>query len=109
MEATMPRTVKTWAAKRQAKPPHTVRMDSDFAGVPVGSLLLISSPLQMEDYLRMQVPAGTVKEIQQVRRELASLHGADVTCPVSTSFFLRKVAETTGNELEGGKSATRQG
>jgi hypothetical protein len=93
MEDTMPRTVKTWADERQAKPPHTVRLDKNFAGVPAGSLLLISSPLQMEDYLRTQVPVGTTKVIQQVRRELAAMHSADATCPVSTSFFLRTVAE----------------
>jgi hypothetical protein len=106
MELTMPRTAKTWADKRQAKSPHTVTLDKDFAGVPKGSRLLISSPLQMEDYLRTQVPVGTVKEIQQVRRELAALHGADATCPVSTSLFLRTVAEAAWDEIEGGKAAS---
>jgi hypothetical protein len=31
---------------------------------------------------------------------------ADATCPVSTSFFLRTVAEAAWDELEGGKSTS---
>ena len=99
----MPRAAKSWADKRRAKPPHTVTLDRDFAGIPAGSRLLISCPIELEDYLRTHVPAGTTKEIQQVRRELAALHKADATCPVSTSIFLRTVAEAAWDELEAGK------
>ena len=102
----MPRTAKTWTDKRRAKPPHTVTLDKDFAGIAAGSRLLISSPVELEAYLRNQVPAGTTKEIQQVRRELALLHKADATCPVSTSIFLRTVAEVAWDELESGTAIT---
>jgi hypothetical protein len=44
--------------------------------------------------------------IQQVRRELAALHGADACCPVSTAIFLRTVAEAAWDEIEAGKPAT---
>jgi hypothetical protein len=102
----MPRAAKTWAEKKRAKPPHTVVLEKDFAGVPAGARLLISSPVEIEDYLRHHVPPGTTKEIQQVRRELASLHGADATCPVSTSIFLRTLAEAAWDEMEAGRPAT---
>ncbi len=102
----MPRSAKTWAEKRKAKPPHTVTLDKDFAGVAAGSRLLISCPLELEEYLRKHVPAGTTKEIQQMRRELATLHNADATCPVSTAIFLRTVAEAAWDELISGKSVT---
>ncbi|HZF78428.1 MAG TPA: hypothetical protein VEZ89_01440, partial [Rubrivivax sp.] len=98
---------KTWADKRRVKPPHTVTLDRDFAGIPAGSRLLISCPIELEDYLRTHVPAGTTKEIQQVRRELAALHKADATCPVSTSIFLRTVAEAAWDELESGKDISQ--
>jgi hypothetical protein len=104
-EIQVPRASKTWAEKRQAKPPHMVKLDKDFAGVPAGSRLLISCPIELEDYLRKQVSVGTTKEIQQVRRELAALHGADACCPVSTAIFLRTVAEAAWDEIEAGKSA----
>jgi hypothetical protein len=81
-----------------------VRLDEDFASVPAGPLLLISSQLQMEDYLRTQIPMGTTHEIRQVRRELVAPHGADATCPVSTFFFLRTVAEAAWDEIQGGKA-----
>jgi hypothetical protein len=94
----------TWADKKRAKPPHTVTLDKDFAGVPAGSRLLISCPMELEDYLKTHVPYGTTKEIQQVRRELAALHGADATCPVSTAIFLRTVAEAAWDEMGAGKA-----
>jgi hypothetical protein len=105
-ECEVPRAAKTWADKKRAKPPHTVTLDKDFAGVPAGSRLLISCPMELEDYLKTHVPYGTTKEIQQVRRELAVLHGADATCPVSTAIFLRTVAEAAWDEMGAGKATT---
>ncbi len=62
--------------------------------------------MELEDYLKTHVPYGTTKEIQQVRRELAALHGADATCPVSTAIFLRTVAEAAWDEMGAGKATT---
>jgi hypothetical protein len=103
---TMPSKPKTWKQKMQAKPLHIVRLDKDFAGVPAGARLLISCPLEVEDYLRTRVPPGETRSIQQMRRELAALHGADAACPVSTAIFLRTVAEVAWEDLESGASAT---
>lgn len=102
----MPNKPKTWKQKMNARPPHTVTLDKDFAGVPAGSRLLISCPLELEHYLRTQVPPGETKALQQMRRELATLHGADATCPVSTSIFLRTVAEAAWDDIEAGTPAT---
>ena len=85
-----------------AKPPHTVILDKDFAGVPAGAKLLISCPLEVAEYLKANVPPGETREIQQLRRELAAAHGADAACPVSTSIFLRTVAEAAWEEIEAG-------
>jgi hypothetical protein len=102
----MTRTAKTWKQKMQAKPPHTVTLEQTFAGVPAGARLLISCPMELEQYLRTQVPAGETREIQQMRRELAALHGADAACPVSTALFLRTVAEAAWDEIEAGAPVT---
>jgi hypothetical protein len=48
----MPSKPKTWKQKMNAKPPHTVVLDKDFAGVPAGARLLISCPVEVENYLR---------------------------------------------------------
>jgi hypothetical protein len=98
----MPSKAKTWTEKMQAKPPHTVRLDKDFAGVPAGALLLISCPLEVQEYLTDHVPPGQTRSIQQMRRELAALHGADAACPVSTAIFLRTVAEAAWDRIESG-------
>jgi hypothetical protein len=103
----MPSRPKTWQQKMQAKPPHTVVLDKDFAGVPAGARLLISCPLEVEHYLRTQVPPGETRAIQQMRRELARLHGADAACPVSTAIFLRTVAEAAWDQIEAGSPAAQ--
>ena len=83
-----------------------VTLDKDFAGVPAGSRLLISSPAEVEDFLTLKLPSGSTMSIQQLRRELAALHGADATCPVSTSIFLRAVAEAAWDDIEAGRPAS---
>ena len=102
----MPRAKKTWADKKRARPPHMVTLDKDFAGVPAGSRLLISSPAEVEDFLTLKLPSGSTMSIQQLRRELAELHDADATCPVSTSIFLRAVAEAAWDDIEAGRPAS---
>lgn len=102
----MPSPAKTWKQKMNARPPHTVTLDKDFAGVPAGSRLLISCPLEVADYLRTKVPPGETREIQQMRRELAALHGADAACPVSAAIFLRTVAEAAWDDIEAGQPVT---
>jgi hypothetical protein len=102
----MPNKPKTWEQKMKATPPHTVVLDKDFAGVPAGARLLISGPLEVEAYVRSQVPVGETRSIQQMRRELAALHGADAACPVSTAIFLRTVSEVAWDALEAGQPAT---
>jgi hypothetical protein len=102
----MPSQPKSWTQKMNAKPAHMVTLDKAFAGVPAGARLLISCPRDIEQYLRTQVPVGETREVQQMRRELAALHGADATCPVSTALFLRTVAEAAWDEIEAGTPPT---
>jgi len=66
----MPRAKKTWTEKMQAKPPHYVILDKDFAGVPKGSKLHISCPVEVAAELKNITP-GTIISIQAFRRKLA--------------------------------------
>jgi hypothetical protein len=102
----MPGKPKSWANKMKAKPPYVVVLDKDFAGVPAGSRLLVSSPAEVQQYLVDHVPPGETRELQQVRCELAKLHGADAACPVSTAIFLRTVAENAWDQIEAGAETT---
>lgn len=99
----MPRAKKTWAEKMKAKPPHHVILEKDFAGIPKGSKLHISSPEEIAAELKT-IPLGSIMSIQAFRRRLAEKNKCDATCPVSTSIFLRIVAEYTWEEFNSSNS-----
>jgi len=99
----MPRAKKTWAEKMNAKPPHHVVLDKDFAGIPKGAKLHISSPVEIAAELKT-IPPGSFMSIQAFRRRLAEKNKCDATCPVSTSIFLRIVAEHTWEEFNSSSS-----
>ncbi len=103
----MPKAPKTWQQKMQAKPPHVVTLDKDFAGVPAGSRLLISSPLELDAFLREHTRPGEFLSIQELRRQLARKHATDAACPVSTSIFLRTVSEAAWDLIEAGTPANK--
>jgi hypothetical protein len=94
----MPRARKTWSEKMKAKPPHHVFLDKDFAGIPKGSKLHISCPVEVAEELKSIKP-GSIISIQAFRRRLADKNNCDASCPVSTSLFLRIVAEHTWEEF----------
>jgi hypothetical protein len=94
----MPRAKKTWEEKMRAKPPYHVILEKNFAGIPKGSKLHISCPFEIAAELKTITP-GSIISIQTFRRRLAEKNNCDATCPVSTSFFLRIVAEHTWEEF----------
>jgi hypothetical protein len=98
----MPRKTKTWAEKMQTGAPHVTVLERAFAGAPAGSKLWISSPLEMDAYLRSRVRPGQRATAQQIRRDLAAAHGADATCPLTTGIFLRIIAEHAWDQLQAG-------
>lgn len=102
----MPSAKKTWGEKMTAKPPHHVILDKDFAGVPKGAKLHISSPMEIAAELKT-LPGGTAMSVQSFRRRLAEKNDCDATCPVSTSLFLRIVAEHTWEEFS--RTASTEG
>lgn len=86
-------TRKTWGQKAAgAKPPHISILEKPFAGLPVGTRLLISSPQAIAAYIRA-IPPGETRSVIEMRHALATEAGADATCPTSTSIFLRIAAE----------------
>lgn len=94
---------KSWAEKRDCgKAPHVTVIDKAFAGIPAGSKLLISSPLEIDAFVR-DIPKGKQVEPPEMRQILAKRHKADATCPVSTGIFLRIVAEAALEEYNQGK------
>jgi hypothetical protein len=56
----VPRAKKTWGEKMNAKPPHHVILEKDFAVIPKGSRLHISSPVEVADELKKIPPGSTM-------------------------------------------------
>ena len=94
---------KSWKQKLEGgKPPHVEVTDKPFIGIPAGVKLLISSPLEMRDFVSA-IPKGKSLSVAELRKSLAKKHGAEDTCPLTTGIFLRIVAEAALDELEDGK------
>jgi len=94
---------KTWADKiAAAKPPHTVRLEKPFAGVPAGAALFIASPAMVRDYAAA-IPRGEARTVEAMRADFARGAGADAACPASTSIFVRIVAEAALEEIAAGR------
>ncbi|MBC6442146.1 MAG: hypothetical protein GDA53_03310 [Rhodobacteraceae bacterium] len=95
----------TWAEKLEGgKPPHVAELEKRFAGFGPGQRLFIASPRLLKEKIN-EIPPGTVLDIVELRKSLAEENGADGTCPVSTSIFLRIVAEAALDEMQAGKPA----
>lgn len=99
----MARRKKTWIEKRDGAPaPHVDQISKPFAGMPAGAKVLISSPLEIEAYIRA-IPKGRTRTIPDMRADLAKAHKARATCPLTASIFTRIVAEAALEEMAAGK------
>ncbi len=98
---------KTWVEKMKGGgtgAPHVVTLPKPYCGAPAGGKMFIASPVLVDGYMRA-VPRGETRTIEGMRRDLAKAHGADVTCPTSTSIFARIAAEAALEAMAAGASA----
>ena len=87
------RGAEDWARKFANAPPPVVKpAPIDIAGMKAGELMLVPSPSAVAAAIDA-IPAGTAMDVRSLRRELARAFGAEVTCPITTGFHLRTVAE----------------
>jgi hypothetical protein len=94
---------KTWQEKLDnGREPKVVRLEKNFSGVAAGSDLLVSTPREVERFIR-RIPPGRFVDPKELRGKLAAKHSADAACPVSTGIFLRIVAEAAWEEIQHGK------
>jgi hypothetical protein len=89
---------KSWKQKLDGgKPAHVEVLSKRFGGAPEGAKMLVATPRLVDDYMRA-VPRGEQRTVALMRSELAAAHGADVSCPISTSIFARIAAEAALEE-----------
>ena len=93
---------KSWKQKLDGgKPAHVEVLKKRFGGAPEGAKMLIATPRLVDDYMR-QVPPGERRTVAQMRSDLATAHGAALSCPISTSIFARIAAEAAIEETMAG-------
>jgi hypothetical protein len=76
----------------EVRAPHVVVLPKPYAGAAAGARMFVASPALIEARMRAVAPGRTL-EVPALRAELARENRTDACCPVSTSIFLRIVAE----------------
>jgi hypothetical protein len=94
---------KTWTDKVNdlTKEYIVKKVEKDFADIPAGAKMLISTPKIIDDYVR-QIPKGKSGSLATMRKDLAIEYGAEYTCPVTSGIFLRIVSEAAHEQIEKG-------
>lgn len=86
---------KTWAQKfDNGRKPEVHILEKNVWGMLAGSKLLIPTPQMVQDYVNA-IPAASTRTIAEMRSDLAAKNYADGTCPLTTSIFLRIMAEAS--------------
>jgi hypothetical protein len=95
---------KTWAEKlTSAKAPYVATLEKPFGGFKAGETLFIASPLAVKAHMDALKP-GETDTILAMRKAFAAKHNATGTCPTSTGFFVRIVAEAALEDMAAGKT-----
>jgi len=88
---------------QRKKEPKKVKLEFDFAGIKSGQMMFVGTPMIVDAYIR-SIPHGEIRTIRALRNELARRNKCDASWPVSTSIFIRMVAEASIEELNEGKN-----
>lgn len=90
------------AVEKQIK---KVVMDKAWAGMQPGDRMLVATPLMVDAYIR-NIPHGKTETIPEMRNALAATEACTGTCPMSTSIFVRMVAEAALEDIADGKAVS---
>ncbi|WP_315832470.1 hypothetical protein [Bradyrhizobium prioriisuperbiae] len=84
---------RSWTEKFESSKPHEVKpVPINIAGMKKGEIMLVPSPRIVADFIA-RIPAGESMDVRTLRERLARRYKAEVTCPITTGFHLRTVAE----------------
>lgn len=93
---------KTWTEKFNALQAPVVKpAPLDIAGMKKGEIMLIPTPKIIDAFIA-KIPRGQSMDVKTLRTKLARRNKAEVTCPITTGFHLRAVAEVALEKLKGG-------
>lgn len=93
---------KTWTEKFNTPQTHQVKpVPIDIAGMKKGEVMLIPTPRIIDAFIAT-IPRGESMDVKTMRAKLAKRYRAQVTCPITTGFHLRAVAEVALEKLKNG-------
>ena len=90
------------AVKKEIK---KVVLDKPFGGVKAGETMFVATPQIVDAYIR-SIPHGKTETIPEMRDALAAAESCSGTCPMSTSIFVRMVAEAALEDIADGKTVS---
>lgn len=94
--------MRTWTERLNAPAEAVVKpAPVSIAGMQAGEIMFVPTPRTIDAFMR-SIPHGTHVSVKQMRRQLAELNGAEVTCPIYTGYHLRTVSEAACEALERG-------
>ncbi len=76
-------------------------LDKAFGGMQPGEKMLVATPQIVDAYIR-DIPHGETRTIPQLRADLATREACDGACPLSSSIFVRIVAEAALEDMADG-------
>jgi len=93
---------KTWQQKfNNGRVPVLESADKDWAGIPAGEKFLISTPAEIDAFIR-QIPKGKAVSFATLKRDIALEHGTQYMCPLTAGIFTRIVAERAWEQMQQG-------
>ena len=98
----MSKKTKSWRERLKTdRSPETKLLSSPFAGMQAGTLMLVSTPREINEWVG-NIPFGQIRTVDDMKYELAQRHSAEAACPASTAIFLRVVADAAWEDLQNG-------
>lgn len=99
--------MKSWSERLYDPRPHQVKpAPVDIAGMKKGEIMLVPTAKLVDAFIRT-ICKGQSMDVPTLRARLARKHKAQVTCPITTGFHLRTVAEAAWEEHQRGAALSR--
>ena len=93
---------KSWTDRLNDPRPHEVKpAPIDIAGMKAGEIMLVPTARLVDTFIRT-IHAGESLDVKTLRQKLARKYKAEVTCPITTGYHLRTVAEAAWEAHQGG-------
>jgi hypothetical protein len=83
----------TWTEKLNSSKRHEVKpAPINIAGMKAGQIMLVPTARIVDDFIRT-IPKGVSMDVKTLRAKLARKYKAEVTCPITTGYHLKTIAE----------------